>query len=203
MKKYICPPGKILNPETKRCVHINKKIGKKVVERYLIPALIIQKYQREKIKMQKVKGGDGSNNNNQKLYMTTKSKSNNCSVKVVNVKVANIRPEGYSNLKEWYSNKDNVYIGRSGVVFVKTEHGKERFPKIKSKWANPYKISTKGYTRESSLQSYETYIRSKIKEDPKTYNLSELKGKTLGCWCKPEKCHGDILKKLCLEQTLS
>ena len=25
---------------------------------------------------------------------------------------------------------------------------------------------------------------------------SELKGKTLGCWCKPKKCHGDILLEI-------
>jgi hypothetical protein len=23
--------------------------------------------------------------------------------------------------------------------------------------------------------------------------LPTLKGKTLGCWCKPEACHGDVL----------
>jgi hypothetical protein len=27
-------------------------------------------------------------------------------------------------------------------------------------------------------------------------DLVELKGKTLGCWCKPKTCHGDILVKL-------
>jgi hypothetical protein len=26
--------------------------------------------------------------------------------------------------------------------------------------------------------------------------LHELKGKKLGCWCKPQACHGDILTKL-------
>lgn len=26
--------------------------------------------------------------------------------------------------------------------------------------------------------------------------LDELKGKTLGCWCKPECCHGDVLINL-------
>jgi hypothetical protein len=26
--------------------------------------------------------------------------------------------------------------------------------------------------------------------------LHELKDKTLGCWCKPEKCHGDVLAAL-------
>jgi len=24
----------------------------------------------------------------------------------------------------------------------------------------------------------------------------ELKGKTLGCWCKPYQCHGDVLAEL-------
>jgi hypothetical protein len=27
-------------------------------------------------------------------------------------------------------------------------------------------------------------------------DLHELNGKELGCWCKPDKCHGDILIKL-------
>ena len=31
-------------------------------------------------------------------------------------------------------------------------------------------------------------------------DLHELEGKTLGCWCKPEKCHGDILIKLWIQQ---
>ena len=29
--------------------------------------------------------------------------------------------------------------------------------------------------------------------------LPELKNKVLGCWCYPEKCHGDILFKLLKE----
>ena len=28
-------------------------------------------------------------------------------------------------------------------------------------------------------------------------NLHTLKGKTLGCWCKPQSCHGDVLLALC------
>ena len=27
-------------------------------------------------------------------------------------------------------------------------------------------------------------------------NLHELKGKVLGCWCKPKPCHGDMLIEL-------
>jgi hypothetical protein len=41
---------------------------------------------------------------------------------------------------------------------------------------------------------YTEYIKNK----PELLKLIpvELKGKTLGCWCKPEACHGDILAEL-------
>lgn len=64
----------------------------------------------------------------------------------------------------------------------------------RSKWANPFPSSK--YGKESSLERYRTYISVRIKADPITYDLEELRGKTLGCWCKPEACHGDILIEL-------
>lgn len=27
-------------------------------------------------------------------------------------------------------------------------------------------------------------------------DIRELRGKTLGCWCKPKACHGNVLLKL-------
>ena len=30
----------------------------------------------------------------------------------------------------------------------------------------------------------------------KENDLEELEGKTLGCWCKPKTCHGDVLVEL-------
>ena len=46
--------------------------------------------------------------------------------------------------------------------------------------------------RAEALEKYEKYLL----ENETLYNsLIELKGKTLGCWCKPNKCHGDILVK--------
>lgn len=60
-----------------------------------------------------------------------------------------------------------------------------------SKWANPY--SVKEYGRELALYKYEQYIRSNT---TLMSQLEELRGKTLGCWCKPDPCHGDILIKL-------
>jgi len=53
--------------------------------------------------------------------------------KVVNVKIQHIRPD-YMNLKEWIKDENNVYIGRSGIVFIDGE----RYPKKTSIWANPF-----------------------------------------------------------------
>lgn len=70
-----------------------------------------------------------------------------------------------------------------------------------SKWGNPYtskesKIAKfKVKTREEAIAKYKEYIlygegNHLLKE------LHELKGKKLGCFCKPLKCHGDILVEL-------
>jgi alkylated DNA repair dioxygenase AlkB len=110
--------------------------------------------------------------------------------KVRNVKVEKIRPL-YDNLKEWMADPENVYIGRAGIVFVPTEEGgKERCPKQDSPWANPYKVDKDG-TREEVIEKYRKYIMKKIRSGE--LDIEELRGKTLGCWCKPEKCHGDVL----------
>lgn len=59
-----------------------------------------------------------------------------------------------------------------------------------TKWGNPFCIPP--WNREESLQKYEDWIQTQdwlLKDIVK-----ELKGKTLGCWCKPNKsCHGDTL----------
>lgn len=61
----------------------------------------------------------------------------------------------------------------------------------KSKWANPYKVGKDGNIFEV-LDKYEQHIRT-----TSLYNeLEELRGKELGCWCKPDPCHGDVLIKL-------
>ncbi len=107
---------------------------------------------------------------------------------VVNVKVGNIRPQ-YSNLREWMEDPSNVYIGRGGVVFI---DGK-RFPSTNSQYANPFKIDKDG-TREEVIEKYKLMIEEKISSDNKFKSeIKKLKGKNLGCWCKPEACLGDVL----------
>lgn len=116
---------------------------------------------------------------------------------VCNVMVKYIRPE-YQNLKEWCEDPRNVYIGRKGVVFVDGE----RYPKKDSGWANPYKMdASKGVTREEVIEKYRLYITKRILLEPELEEqLSQLKGKRLGCWCKENACevacHGDVLLSL-------
>ena len=59
-----------------------------------------------------------------------------------------------------------------------------------SKWGNPFSIGKDG-SREEVISKYESYI---MNNPDLIQALPELKDKTLGCWCKPKACHGDILK---------
>ncbi len=112
---------------------------------------------------------------------------------VYNVRVKYIRPE-YKNLKEWCADPNNVYIGRPGIVFI---DGK-RYPAAKDcLWGNPFKVSTDGSDRDAIVDQYYVYIKAKVQSDSKmAEELRNLHGKKLGCWCHPEKCHGDALVKL-------
>lgn len=86
----------------------------------------------------------------------------------------------------------DIYIGRK-VRY--TEFTKD------SKWCNP----------RLTLEEYELYIRDCIDKFPEYYDLNELKGKRLGCWCIttseiPDKiedmvCHGQVLMKLIREKS--
>jgi len=110
---------------------------------------------------------------------------------ISNCKVKYIRPK-YNNLKEWLEDEDNVYIGRAGIVFI----DKVRFPKKSSPFANPFKIDKDGI-REDVINKYREYITDKLEKDNTLRaELLEMRGKNLGCWCYPEKCHGDILLEL-------
>ena len=64
-----------------------------------------------------------------------------------------------------------------------------------SKWGNPFKSGRDG-TSEEVIEKYREWItyRPDLLEA-----LHEIKGKVLGCWCKPKPCHGDILVRLAEE----
>jgi hypothetical protein len=57
------------------------------------------------------------------------------------------------------------------------------------------KMHVKEHGRDRCLELYEERIRKFIEKEG-TVEIMKLKNKTLGCWCKPDKCHGDILVKI-------
>jgi len=79
-----------------------------------------------------------------------------------------------------------------------SQHGRESVRMIdrSTKFGNPYRLKKDGgdYTREESVEAYRDWFRDKIQSDPEfRKSVDELKGETLGCWCKPKKCHGDVI----------
>ena len=61
-----------------------------------------------------------------------------------------------------------------------------------SKCGNPFTIGQDG-TREEVIDKYSVWIKD---QTDLMDSINELQGKILGCWCAPEKCHGDILSDL-------
>jgi hypothetical protein len=64
-----------------------------------------------------------------------------------------------------------------------------------SKWGNPFTIGVHG-TREDVIEKYKVFIS---KNTTLKNSIHELRGKTLGCWCAPNPCHGDVLMELANE----
>jgi Domain of unknown function (DUF4326) len=82
--------------------------------------------------------------------------------------------------------------GKTRVVHCKKE-SYDVYIGRPSKWGNPFKIGRDG-SRQEVIRKYKEMIivnTELIKQIP-----LELKGKTLGCWCKPDTCHGDVLAEL-------
>ena len=69
---------------------------------------------------------------------------------------------------------DDIYIGRP------------------SKWGNPFLIGRDG-DRAAVISKYREWL---LGQPVLLAALPELRGKRLGCWCKPKACHGDVLVEL-------
>ena len=55
-------------------------------------------------------------------------------------------------------------------------------------------------TREEAIIKFESWLLSQPELVKKV--KSELKGKVLGCWCRPwHACHGDVLARIANEET--
>lgn len=82
--------------------------------------------------------------------------------------------------------KYDTYIGRGGKYYD-------------GYYGNPHpigycKICNRTHDREDCLKEYKAYFDKRIKEDEAfKLGILILKDRVLGCFCKPEKCHGDII----------
>lgn len=79
------------------------------------------------------------------------------------------------NVKE--TKKYDVYIGRP------------------SKYGNPFVIGKDG-DRKTVIKKYEIWLMKDDQKELRHDIKKNLKGKILGCFCKPEKCHGDVIAKI-------
>lgn len=61
-----------------------------------------------------------------------------------------------------------------------------------SEWGNPFEIGKDG-PREMVIQKYRAWL---FTQPDLMRCAASLKGKTLGCWCCPEACHGDVLSEV-------
>lgn len=62
----------------------------------------------------------------------------------------------------------------------------------KSIWGNPFREGADG-TKSEVIERYRAWIQT---QPQLMARLPELRGKVLGCWCKPDICHGDVLAEL-------
>ena len=77
-------------------------------------------------------------------------------------------------------NSYDVYIGRAG-------HGLDGY------FGNPYSVKNYGVR---ALPLFEEYFLKRVEEDKEfRRRVMQLKGKKLGCFCKPKNCHGDVIAK--------
>jgi hypothetical protein len=73
-------------------------------------------------------------------------------------------------------NKYDVYCGRGSI------------------FGNPYEIGKDG-TREQVIERYKIWFNFLLKDKFFVNELLKLNGRTLGCFCVPQKCHCEIIKE--------
>lgn len=83
-----------------------------------------------------------------------------------------------------YKEEYDVYIGRGSVWGNDWSH----LPETKAK----FKVDT----RDDAIVEYKNHLWKQMREGVITKDmLRSLSGKRLGCFCKPQSCHGDVIAK--------
>lgn len=94
-----------------------------------------------------------------------------------------------------------IHISITRVVNIKND---EEFKGVKSTaeyeyigrgsyWGNPYSMYDEGESREEVILKYKYDFDFDKFPNKKKNEVYKLAGKRLGCFCKPQACHGDVL----------
>lgn len=86
---------------------------------------------------------------------------------------------------------------KTDLVNVNT-HGRAGVRMIgrSTRFGNPFRMKKDGgdYSREGCVEAYREWFHEKIENDLEfRAAVEELRGETLGCYCKPQACHGDVI----------
>lgn len=96
--------------------------------------------------------------------------------RIINIaitRVVNIKKEAkYAGIK---SSPKYEYIGRG------------------SYWGNPYSMFAEGDSREEVIRKFKYDFENEKFAKKQKSEVYQLAGKRLGCFCKPDTCHGDVL----------
>ena len=104
----------------------------------------------------------------------TEIKEKNIPIRIINLKLAKaINIKGTTFGKG--SSETYEYIGRG------------------SKWGNPYSMYENGDDRDEVIRKFKYDFDFDKFLNVKKEDFIHLKGKKLGCFCKPQACHGDVI----------
>lgn len=78
------------------------------------------------------------------------------------------------------------------VINIKTNRSTHFYIGRGSFCENPFYIGKDG-TREEVIKKYKIWFKLQLQDSKFKRKILELKGKILGCYCKPKLCHGDII----------
>jgi hypothetical protein len=88
------------------------------------------------------------------------------------------------------------------IALIEWAKANRRFVRIdrKSKWGNHEYKMVDGYTRDECVDFYKQETLAKRRRHL-IEEAKSLRGKVLGCWCYPERCHGDVLAEIANTQS--
>lgn len=101
-----------------------------------------------------------------------------------------------TKVKHVKHNQHDVYIGRRRASVRPIPDPQPDIDLVKlgqsGYFCNPFKLN--GQPAGSTLQEFKKYFYERLRNDEVfRHQINRLRGKTLGCFCSPDTCHGFII----------